>query len=176
LIASVLILLWLGPASAELNASEKNVPPSQLDQQDLRRVAEKLKTAILKEDIDGILRHIDPDGLRCTDTKVPYQQVRRDLHNKNSDLYLSLFDTARFVKRCGRGYPSDYPAISDREFFSRAENETIEIEISERNKERAKVTIRSSVKGHYPRELYFHKVAGKWKVSHGFIVGSCTCG
>jgi len=160
--------------------NRKNAPfsfsprPGPRPQRDIRRVAEELKAAILKEDIEGILRHIHPDGLTCTDTKNSYQQVRRDLHNKNSHLYLSLFDTARFVKRCGRGYTSEYPAISDKEFFSRAENETIEI--SESAKDWAKVTIRSSVKSHYPREWDFHKFAGKWKVTEGYIVGTCTCG
>src|SRR6266481_1721325 len=131
MIAFVIVFLWLRPASAEVSVPEKKEPLSQIDQQELRSVAEKLKAAILKEDIEGILRHIGRDGLRCTDTKYSYQEVRKDLHDKNSHLYLSLFDTARFFRLCGSLYPSEYPAISEKEFFSKAENETIEISEAE---------------------------------------------
>jgi len=162
-------------ASAQGDVRGGNEPLSEHDQRTLRATAEELRAAILREDVEGVLANINREhGLTCTDTLVPYQQVRKDLHNRSSNLYLSLFDTARFSRRCGSEYPSEYPAISDKEFFSKATNGTIEIAPIEKNW--AKVTFRSRVTGHYPREWTFHKTARGWRVTDGFIVGRCSCG
>ena len=175
MLALLVFFAWLGLASAEMTLLETKEVLSQADQQDLRKIATGLKQAILKEDIEGILRHVDRQyGLTCTDTGIPYRQVRKDLYNKSSHLHLSLFDTARFAERCSNEYPSEYPAISDKEFFSKATNETIEISPIE--KDWAKVTFRSSVKGHFPREWFFHKAGWEWKLTNGFIISRCSCG
>jgi hypothetical protein len=166
-----LALFFMGVAAAAPTYASL----SQADREKLRKVAEQLKEAILHEDVDGILRHVSKtNGLTCTDTKIPYQQVRKDLRNKNSHLYMSLFDSVRFSKQCGHEYPAEYPAISDKEFFTKAANESIEIvSIADGW---AQVTYKSQTEGLYPREYSFHKEGQDWKLIEGFIVGSCSCG
>src|SRR5712691_2881524 len=103
-------------------------PLAPSDEEGPRKAAMELKQAIVQEDVQGILRRVSrSEGLTCTDSRISYRQVKKDLHNKNSHLYMSLFDSASFAKRCGKEYPPDYPAISDKEFFTAARNEVIEI-------------------------------------------------
>ena len=134
-----------------------------------------LKEAILNEDVDGILRHVSKsNGLTCRDTQIPYQQVRKDLQNRNSHLYMSLFDSVIFSKQCGYEYPAEHPPISDKEFLSTAANESIEFESI--TDEWARVTFKSQTKGPYRREYSFHKEESGWKLTGGFIVSRCSCG
>jgi hypothetical protein len=166
-----LILLFVGLASA----AQTSKPMSQTDQENLHQVAVALKDAILHEDVEGVLRHISQsNGLTCTDTQIPYRQVKKDLHNKKSHLYISLFDSTRFYKLCGHQYPGEYPAISDKEFFTKASSVSIEIKSIEDGW--AQVTYKSQIKSHYPREYTFHKEGPSWKLREGFIVGRCSCG
>ena len=150
----------------------KSEPLSNADRESLLKVAVDLRTAILREDINGILQHVSTSqGLSCTDTQYSYQEVKKDLHNKNSHLYICLFDTVGFSKMCGHQYPAEYPAISDKEFFSKAEYEPIEIKSMKVGW--AIVTYTSKTRGHYPREYTFHKEQGEWKLTYGVIIGSC---
>ena len=150
-------------------------PLAPSDEEDLRKTALELKDAIVHEDVQGILRRVSRSkGLICTDSRISYQQVQKDLHNKNSHLYMSLFDSARFAKRCGGQYPPAYPAISEKEFFTAVQNDMIEI--ARVGKGWAQVVFKSKTEGHYPREWVFHKEGGQWRLSDGFIVSRCTCG
>lgn len=148
---------------------------SYTDQIELRKVALEIREAILNENIEDILKHLRKQhGLTCTDTNIPYKQVKRDLYNKNSHLYMSLFDSARWRKQCGDHYPAEYPAISEKEFFSKTTGESIKISSIEDGW--AKVTFTSSHKHLYPREWYFHKDGKVWKFANGFILSRCSCG
>jgi len=148
---------------------------SPTDQKELRNVAMEIREAILNEDIAGILRHLRQEhGLTCTDTTIPYKQVKSDLYNKNSHLYMSLFDSARWHKQCGDHYPAEYPAVSEKEFLSKTIGEPIQITSVQDGW--AKVTFRSRDKHLYPREWYFHKDGKVWKFADGFILSRCSCG
>ncbi len=171
LLLAALILLLAGLASA--TTTPEALSPTDRDK--LLRVAVELKEAILHEDVEGILRHVSKsNGLICTDTRIPYQQIRKDLHNKNSHLYMSLFDSASFSKKCGSEYPAEYPAISDKEFFTTATSESIEIEPMGGGS--AQVAFKSKTKGRYPREFLFHKEGREWKLTDGFVLSRCSCG
>jgi hypothetical protein len=87
---------------------------------------------------------------------------------------MSLFDSRQFANRCGKEYPTAYPAISDKEFFAKSLNEVIEV--SPVGKGLVQVVFKSSTKGHYPREWVFQKERGDWKVIDGFVVSRCSCG
>jgi hypothetical protein len=168
LVAMLLVCIACGnPAHAqELSAADQN---------ELRMVAIELREAILKENVDGIVKRLRTGhGLTCTDTLIPYKQVKSDLYNKNSHLYMSLFDSVRWNKQCGSHYPPEYPAISEKEFFSRTIDEPIEITALKDGW--AKVIFKSKNKSLYPREWYFHKEGGVWKFGDGFIVSRCSCG
>jgi len=150
-------------------------PLTPSDEGSLRKVAVELKQAIAQEDVQTFLRHVSKsEGLSCTDRRVSYQQVQKDLQNKNSHLYMSLFDSRQFANRCDKEYPREYPAISDKEFFDKSLNEVIEI--SPVGKGLAQVVFKSNTKGHYPREWVFQKERGEWRLIEGFIVSRCSCG
>lgn len=161
-----------------LTASAFAAPSTELltaaDEKEVRAVALGLREAILQEDLKGITRVLSKSGLTCTDTRIPYHQVVSDLHNKNSHLYLSLFDSARFSRQCGKQYSGDYPAISEKEFFATAPQERMEIKPLEPGW--AKVMFRSEIQNHYPREWFFHKEGGRWRFADGFVLSRCTCG
>ena len=156
------------------SAAPKPAQFSRTNQDNLRKVAVKLKEAILHEDVDGILRYVsESNGLTCRDTQIPYQQVSKDLHDRNSHLYMSLFDSVGFSKKCRYEYPAEHPAISDKEFLSTAANESIEIvSITD---EWAQVTFKSQTKAPFRREYSLHKEGRGWKLTGGFIVSRCSC-
>lgn len=156
-------------------AASVNKPLPRPDQQALRRAATEVRDAIMRHDIRRFLQRVSrSEGLGCTDRRIPYQQVGKDLQDRNSHLYISLFDSTNFSNRCGTEYPADYPAISDHEFFTRASNATVEIEPLEHGL--AQVVIRSQTKGHYPREWLFQKEQGQWRLIDGFVISRCSCG
>jgi hypothetical protein len=170
IILGAVVLLFNGAAAASTPT-----PLSHPDRESLLKAAVDLKEAILRQDIDGFLHHVSKlNGLTCTDTQIQYQQIKKDLHNKESHLYMSLFDSTRFSKQCGHQYPREYPAISDKEFFSKATN--MSIEITRAADGWAQVTYKSETKGHYPREYTFHKEGSDWKLTEGVVVDSCSCG
>ena len=150
-------------------------PLQPSDDVQLRKTAIELSQAIAQENIALFLRHVSRSkGLGCTDRRISYQRVGKDLEDKNSHLYLSLFDSRRFADKCGKEYPAEFPAISDKEFFSTSATRTIDT--SSVGNGAAQVVFRSSVQAHYPREWLFHKERDGWKVIDGFVVGRCSCG
>lgn len=178
LTATAIILIAVGTGLAQEPAGPASHAQQMLspaDQKELRKVAMELREAILTEDVEGILRHLRQEhGLTCTDTRIPYEQIKMDLYNKNSHLYMSLFDSTRWHKQCGSHYPSEYPAVSDKEFFSRTIGEPIEISSIENGW--AKVAFRSQDKHLYPREFHFLKEGKVWKFIYGFVLSRCSCG
>ena len=170
--ATVTVLIVLAQALVVMAGPSEAL--SKADDDMLRRTAEDLRAAILREDAESVLRFVSSAGLGCTDTQVPYSRVKRDLHDKNSHLYLSLFDSSRFSKRCGTQYPPDFPAISDRDFFLSTRDGPVEIHPL--GDGMAQVVFRSDRKDLYQREYDFRKEAGVWKLVYGLIVGSCSCG
>ena len=168
---ATLVLVLSGTSSGQsLNSSL-----SRADGEALREAAHDVRNAIVRQDTRRILERISKsEGLACTDRRIPYQQVGKDLRDKTSHLYISLFDSERFSKRCGKEYPAEYPAISDHEFFQSASTATIELQPLERGL--VQVVLKSHVKGHYPREWVFRKEQGQWRLIDGFIVSRCSCG
>lgn len=155
-------------------ASEPPETLSQTDQQSLRKVAQELREAILHQDLEGVLRHVSKNGLGCTDSQIPRSMVKKHLYDKNSHFYMSLFDSAKFSKRCGSHYPPEFPAISDKEFFLGAREGIIEI--VQLRWGLVQVIFKSPIKGHYQREWDFQKEGDEWKLIYGVIVGNCSCG
>jgi hypothetical protein len=154
-------------------ASAQEISPA--DRTELLKVVTELREAILLENINGILKHLRPGhGLTCTDTLIPYKQVKSDLQNKNSHLYMSLFDSKTWREQCGNHYPPEYPAISEKEFFSKVTDDPVEI--TPLKDSWAKVTFKPKNTSLYPREWYFHKEDGAWKFGDGFIISRCSCG
>jgi len=114
------------------------------------------------------------EGLSCTDTRYKKAQVLRYLSNRNSILYQSLFDAARFSRRCSAGYPREYPATSEKAFFETAPGGSFEIEFVKGGY--ATIKFISPKAGYYPREFTFKKEGADWMLSDGFIIGNCGCG
>src|SRR6266513_1522209 len=120
------LLLFSYVVSSEDRKTEigHKIPP-QLEEswkREIMTITLELKEAILKRDVQQLLKHIDREGMSCTDERVPYAEIKRDLNGKNSKLYLSLFETERFVKECGNEYDEEYPPISERELFMKAKD------------------------------------------------------
>jgi hypothetical protein len=181
------VLLWMlravvvplplcaGLALGDTPHSQTITTFSLADQKVLRMVALKVKEAVLNEDIEGVLAHVSKTkGLTCTDTIYSYEEVRAFLHNKQSHLYMSLFDSVQFSRQCGGDYPSEYPAIADQEFL-RTANESVTV--TRLDNDWARISLTSPIGSHYPREWYFHREAGTWKLAGGSLVlGRCSCG
>ena len=174
-LVAVPLLICTGSALGARRQSRTVKPLSVVEQNMLRAIAQKVKQAILDADVEGLLGHISKtSGLTCTDTNYSYGEVRAFLHDKRSHLYMSLFDSAEFARRCGSDYSSEYPAIADNDFL-RTANQSVTI--ARLDNDWAQVTFTTPIKNHYPREWYFHREAGTWRVASGsFIIGSCSCG
>jgi hypothetical protein len=166
------LLLFLFSASAGVAKDPFRLPDSERVQ--LETTAEAVRVAIIHEDTNEIASIVSKSGLMCTDTNYSHAQVANFLKNKKSHLWLSLFDSARFSRLCGDGYPSEFPAISEKEFFIKSTN--LVITIIATDKRNATVTYQSSTKGHYKRDWYFRKEGSHWKLVDAFIVGGCFCG
>ena len=149
---------------------------SSADEQQLRAVTARIREAILTENIAVLLQSISAVlGLQCTDTTYSHEQIKTFLQNRNSHLYISLFDSARFARQCGRsGYPPEYPAISEKEFLRSANSA---VEIVRIDNDWAKVTLISPVPSQFPRVWNLHREAGTWEIAGvGFVIGNCSCG
>jgi hypothetical protein len=178
----LLVLPLLASASLLGGLIQPEAPGSQTakslsaaDQRKLERVVTEIREAILNSNVKALLRHFSrTEPLVCTDTGYSYNDVQRFLEQKDSHLYMSLFNSARFAPSCGQDYPSEYPAISDKDFLASASPEATVISLGTGW---AKVSLTSAVKGHFAREWYFHREAGTWKLAGGsFILGRCSCG
>ena len=167
-IACLVIASGFGAAANEANqlsASERTK---------LTSAAVELRRAILLGDAHGVGRLVSSSGLWCTDTRYRKAQVLRHLSNRSSFLYESLFDAARFSRRCGSGYGSDFPATSEKAFFETTADAKFEITYVE--DDYAGIKFISPKAGYYPREYTFKKEKSAWKLSNGFIIGDCGCG
>src|SRR5688572_14147647 len=71
---------------------------------ELTQIVHEMREIILKEKADQLLQYIDPEGLSCTDTIFPYSEVVKALKNKNSPMYLHLFDSKKVKEKCGHQY------------------------------------------------------------------------
>ena len=173
LVATTLFLVWSVVASAEGVAPSPKL--SETDVKAIRATVNDIRATIIAGNVKSLLVHISQnEGLACTDTQYSYTEAKAFLQDSNSAFYMSLFDTAKFRKECGSGYPPDYPAISEKEFFKTANQE---VSIEAINTNWVKVTIRSPIKSHYERWLYLHREGSVWRVGGGsFIIGNCTCG
>lgn len=170
LVFAVLAALYMRGVSA----ASPQVTLSVAEQQMLKDAALDLRDAIVSGNVDKILGHVSRSGLACTDTRYSLKEVSKDLRNHKSYLFLSLFNTTTFSKRCGSGYPPEFPAISEKDFFIADKNSTLEI--VPYSQEQAQVIFKSHIEGHYQREWWFKKEGNAWKLAEGFVVGDCTCG
>ena len=156
------------------SAASPSVSLSSKERNNLQRVAMALRDAIVREDTFAIMKQVSQSGLGCTDDHIAYNKVEADLLSKDGYLHRSLFDSANFAKECGAGYGPEYPAISDKEFFSSEQQQSIEIIPSSAIE--AQIVFKSRIPNHYKREWDFKKEHGEWKLNYGVIVGSCSCG
>ena len=148
---------------------------SDKEKSDVLRAADIVRHAILNQDSNALLAAISSSqGLGCTDDKFSHKRVRMDLRNPNSFLYIGLFDTSKFIDRCGSAYPANFSAKSEKDFFEHITAPKMEITFAKKNY--ATVTFQSTVEGYYPVEYSFRKERGQWKLVYGLIIGGCTCG
>ena len=168
-IVILLALLIFESASAASPASL-----SSKERNDLQRVVLALRDAIVREDVPAIMKRVSQSGLSCTDDHIAYKKVEADLQNKDGYLHRSLFDSANFAKECGAGYGPAFPAISDKEFFSSEQEQSMEVLPSSAIE--AQVVFKSRIPNHYQREWDFRKEHGEWKLKSGVVVASCSCG
>jgi hypothetical protein len=164
--------LALATSSAQ---AEPQARLSPADSRALASAATRLRIAILNRDVGYISKILSPsERLMCTDTAYRKAQVVRYLSDANSKLYISLFDAPNFRRACGRDYPAQYPATSDKAFFEAAPNGVFEITPLGRGY--ATVKFVAPTANLYPREYDFKREGGEWKLVGGLIVGSCSCG
>jgi hypothetical protein len=145
------------------------------DRQDILGTIAAIRNAILNADTAQLLRYIsESEGLTCTDALYSYKAITRFMKDKDSHLYMSLFDSVGFAQRCGRDYPKEYPAISDREFLKTAEDSA---SIEADGHDWVEVTIRSRIPNHWPRTWSLHREGAGWKLAgRAVIIGDCVCG
>jgi hypothetical protein len=162
-------------ATALAAASPDAVQMSSRDRADLLRVAAAVRAAILKSDTTAFLQFVSPShGLVCTDSNYQIAEVEKYLRDKRSYLYLSLFNSKQFATRCGKGFPSAYPAVSDKTFFERSRQSGMDITFAAKGY--AEVTFQAGGADLYPRRFEFHKDAKGWKLVGGITIGVCECG
>jgi hypothetical protein len=147
---------------------------SATDQERILAAVASVRRAILAEDPTALLATISRvEPLAYTDTPYSRQRVAAFLRDRASHLYIGLFNTPAFVKRCGREYPREYPAISEQEFLRSARES---VQVGTVDGAWVTVTLTSPVPTHYPREWYFHSESGGWKLAGGsLIIGRCSC-
>jgi len=162
-------------ASGLASAGPTDIDLSARDRADLLQVAAAVKDAILRGDSTAFLGFVSQiQGLVCTDTVYRYDKVARYLRDKGSYLYMGLFDSEHFAGQCGKDYSPEYPATSDKAFFERSPNSSIEITFSAKGY--AEVTYSPGAAELYPLKYEFHKEAHGWKLVGGIIIGNCSCG
>ncbi len=160
-------------------ATDKQVPRkdvlSAADRRALETVVSEVRQAILDENVKALLGHISRvESLVCTDTPFSYAEVRAFLENRDSHLFMSLFDSRRFAMVCGHDYPREAPPMSDKEFLEHAETA---VSIKSWGRAWATVTVMSADERQYSFEWSFHREGGTWKLAgRNFIIGSCSCG
>ncbi len=139
----------------------------------IKAVVASVRQAILDENAEELLRNITrTEGLICTDSLYSYTEAKTFLHDKKSHLYLSLFDSVGFSRRCTPEFPSD-TFISDKEFL-RTAREPIEITLLD--SAWVKVTLTSKAFS-YPLEWHLHREGGTWRLGgNSFTIGACECG
>jgi len=176
----VSLVLFFAPSRGTLAASDSPgskpaVKLSATDRQNLAKIVAEVREAILTVDVKALLRHISQfEPLVCTDTAYSYREVERFLQRRDSHLYMSLFDSARFAASCRAEYSADDPAISDKEFLATA---SPGVELVALDARWAGATITSAVKGRAAMQWFFHKESGGWKLAGGsFVLGRCSCG
>lgn len=137
--------------------------------------AEGVRIAIRTGNVRSLIEFMSrKEGLECTDAKVPFRDIRQSLANRQSILYLSLFDSKNLVARCGGAYPADAALTSDREFFENSPTSPILIEWVSDAKDYVTVKYES---GAYPSRKYtFHREPSGWRIVSGLLAGDCTCG
>ncbi len=164
-------LLATGLASAGPSANDL----SSRDRADLLQVAAAVRAAILRGDAAAFLEFVSQgEGLVCTDTAYQHDKVAKYLRDKSSYLYMGLFDSEHFAEQCGKDYSPEYPATSDKAFFERSPDSSIEITFAAKGY--AEVTYSSGAVNLYPLKYEFHKEAHGWKLIGGIIIGNCSCG
>ena len=173
---TVLVIVFAISLIGLAQVSSSNEGLSKSEKQEILNTAKALRNAILNQDVDGVLKHISKKGLGCTDSQFSHARVKRNLYDKNSYLYMSLFDSRRFSAKCKSWYPPEYPAISEREFFLGDRDGPMEVVPLHFWSGVVRVIFKSRVKGHYQREYDFQKEGNEWKVVYGLVVGGCGCG
>ncbi len=146
-----LLLVSLLAASCS-GGDETTAQLTPQDRETILASVKEIRKAILQKDAKLLLQFVSKaDGLNCTDTTYSYKEVAAFLANRDSHLYMSLFDNGRYGKQCGIDYPAEYPAIAEAEFLRSANEDVVLIRLSN---DWAEAVIRSPVKSHSPREWY----------------------
>lgn len=174
IVSALFLLLWVDQSTADTLNREADKTFSISDEKAIRLAVARVRKAILDGNADELLQNISlTEGLVCTDTLYSYNDTKTFLHNKQSHLYLSVFDSAGFSLLCGKEYSLKHLA-SDKEFLSAANQS---ITISRVEDDWAEVTITSSVPDSYPLEWSLHRESGTWRLAgRTFIIGTCQCG
>jgi hypothetical protein len=112
---------------------------------EIEKLAKEVKDAVIKKDINRLMKYVSPSGVYFIDDKYTYEQIEEIIRKKNSWLYKHLFVGENSVIN----------------YFQKAND--LEIKIHHRNSNAIFVSYHSSnVKPVNWLECCFIKIKGKW--------------
>ena len=77
------------------------------DHSDFYRITMEIKDAVLREDVDYLMKYVAPSGTYFIDAHYTYEEIRELLQGKESWLYKFLFEDEDSVKK----YFEDVPDL-----------------------------------------------------------------
>lgn len=137
IISFTLFCIVVFPVVTSCNEKEKS---------ELEKIAYEVRTGVIKEDVEMLLKYVSPAGTSFIDDHYTYEEIRELLKNKDSWLYKHLFWGENSVKK----------------YFDSAKELTIKIHYF--NKDEA-VSIFYQSSNYAPRnwvECCFVKINEKW--------------
>jgi hypothetical protein len=117
-----------------LSADPRGPDPARAEAEArVRDAAEKIRNAIVAEDVEAIAARISPDGVSCGAEIESRAAVQRELRSRSGNVHAQLFDTERYrevLEGWGDGSPE---AVCFREFFQKAKTVLVDVSWDERS-------------------------------------------
>jgi hypothetical protein len=86
-------------AATSLGKADDRAPARASVRPDGVSAARELIGAVRRGDVDGVMRFIEKSGVPCVDSKVEYEEVKRQLKDEEEFLHASFFDGRKFRER-----------------------------------------------------------------------------
>ncbi len=121
---------------------------------DISKIAETLRTAVINEDTDCLLKYVSPSGTYFIDDVWSYEKVRKSMKDKDGWLFRHLFSNDNSVKN----------------YFLKAKD--LHIKVYQQNDKSVMISFQSS--NYDPNdwvECCLIKVKGKWYFDGVFYCG-----